>query len=111
MKKLFLSTLLLALPLLVNAYNAKIGGIYYDLNTPNKRAIVTYLRYEANNSTHYFSDYTGSVDIPEKVKYNGVTYSVTGIGQYAFVNCSSLTSVTIPNSVTSIGNGAFSGCI
>ena len=36
--------------------------------------------------------------------------SVTSIGGYAFNGCSGLTSVTIPNSVTSIGNWAFSGC-
>ena len=33
-----------------------------------------------------------------------------GIWQYAFSNCTSLTSVIIPNSVTSIGNSAFDFC-
>ena len=36
--------------------------------------------------------------------------SVTSIGQYAFQNCTGLTTVTIPNSVTSIGQGAFRYC-
>ena len=36
--------------------------------------------------------------------------SVTTIGNSAFGGCYGLTSITIPNSVTTIGGGAFSGC-
>ena len=36
--------------------------------------------------------------------------SVTSIGNEAFYGCTRLTSVTIPDSVTSIGNGAFCDC-
>ena len=36
--------------------------------------------------------------------------SVTSIGDWAFGECTSLTSIVIPNSVTSIGEAAFFGC-
>ena len=100
MKKLFLSTLLLALPLLASAYDCQVDGIYYNLIPKGNAAEVT----SGDNK------YTGDVVIPEKFTYEGVEYSVTSIGNSAFSDCSGLTSVTIPNSVTSIGNGAFSGC-
>lgn len=34
---------------------------------------------------------------------------VTSIGKYAFSNCNNLESITIPDSVTGIGEGAFDG--
>lgn len=36
--------------------------------------------------------------------------SVTSIGEWAFSDCTNLTGMTIPNSVTKIGYGAFYGC-
>lgn len=43
-------------------------------------------------------------------KVNGITYTVTAIGDAAFENKSTITSVIIPAQITSIGLGAFKGC-
>ncbi len=51
------------------------------------------------------------IRIPDNVIINENTYKCTCIGEYAFSGCSGLTSVTIPEGVTSIGEWAFSGCI
>ena len=53
------------------------------------------------------SSYTGAVTIPSTVDISGTTYTVTAIGPYAFVNCTGLTSVTLPNTITQIGSYAF----
>ena len=45
--------------------------------------------------------------IPASLTSITIPNSVTSIGTGAFVDCTSLTSVTIPNSVTSIGHNAF----
>ena len=103
MKKLFLSMILMALPILANAYDCQVDGIYYNLNKTNKMAEVTY-----KNSN--YNSYDGEMNIPEKFSYEGVEYSVTNIGKWAFFECSGLTSVTIPNTVSFISEHAFSGC-
>ncbi|MBO4798890.1 MAG: leucine-rich repeat domain-containing protein, partial [Candidatus Methanomethylophilaceae archaeon] len=59
------------------------------------------------------SGYTGtviSVNIPESVEFSGFVMSVIEISPEAFFRCSTLKYVTIPDSVESIGDGAFSGC-
>lgn len=53
----------------------------------------------------------GAINIPAVVKGpDGNSYSVTGIGSYAFNGCNKLTSITIPNTVKIIDAWAFAGC-
>ena len=104
MKRNLLFFFIVLLPMVANAYDAEIDGIYYNLG--GDEAEVTYE--EDFNAT---PSYTGAIIIPEFVTYNDKTYSVTSIGSFAFYDCSDLTSITIPNSVTSIGSWAFAGTL
>ena len=100
LRALFLSlAVLLSLPML--AVKVEIDGINYELVSKVKQATVI-----AKSS----GKYSGEVVIPESVVYEGTTYSVTSIGEFAFYECSDLTSVTIPNGMTCIGGGAFYRC-
>lgn len=106
MKHLYLKSLCFCLFLFFGtnafAYDALVNGIYYNFS--GTEATVTYREYSSNS-------YSGNVVIPSSVVYGGMTYSVTCIGDSAFYSCSSLTSVTIPNNVTDIGDRAFLYCI
>ncbi|MBR4829880.1 MAG: leucine-rich repeat protein, partial [Muribaculaceae bacterium] len=104
MKNLITSALLLLallLPATATAHDFEVDGIYYNIN--GNEATVTY-------DGSYYTEYSGSVVIPATVTYNGTTYSVTAIGIEAFAGCRDLTSIVIPNSVTSIGKSAFYYC-
>ena len=84
-----------------SAYDVEVDGIYYNLVSKAKIAEVT-----AGDGK-----YSGSIAIPSSIKVNDTEYSVTSVGNSAFEDCISLTSITIPNSVTSIAGYAFRGCI
>jgi hypothetical protein len=54
--------------------------------------------------------FKGVANIAAKISFRGNTYDVLAIDQKAFYKCKNLTSVTIPNCITSIGDEAFHGC-
>ena len=85
---------------LADKFVCTVGGISYSVNTTNKTASVV---------SNYYGAYSGNIIIPETIIYDNTTYSVTSIGEDAFYK-SGITSVTIPNSVTSISENAFLDC-
>ena len=90
---------MMLLPMVVSAGDVvEVDGIYYNLIEKSKEAEVT------KNPN---GNYRISVDIPAYFEYGGESYRVYSIGNSAFQNCKELYSVTIPNTVTSIGMNAF----
>lgn len=56
------------------------------------------------------ANYSGDIVIPQTVEISGSTYIVTNIDDYAFRGCKGVTSISIPNTVTSFGAYAMAGC-
>ncbi len=78
----------------------------------------TYLTFYDDNNERYDYYYANSNEIPSLVfmccnKLTSVILpnNVTSIGYRAFDSCCNITSVIIPNSLISTGNYAFSGCV
>ncbi len=103
-KKLWVFVAMLCTLISASAYDFEVDGIYYNISSEaDKEVSVTF-------KEEYRASYSGFVNIPSSVNYNGETYTVKSIGSSAFYECSNLQSVTIPNSVTTIGNYAFFKC-
>ena len=100
MKRTLLTLYALLVSVLASAAEVIIDGVKYNTYT---------------DGTVYVSGYTANVPsnlvIPSVITYNGNDYSVTEISIQAFYDCIGLTSVTIPGSVTSVGDYAFASCI
>lgn len=66
-----------------------------------------------NDYTAQINKYPGNPEIltiPESVSYEGYSFKINSIGDYAFLECTNLKSLTMPSSVTKIGQYAFYCC-
>ncbi len=107
MKKQFLillTTLFCVVP--AYAWDFKVDGVLYSVlqwpteESPGRVSV-------AQGSSAY--NYSGDIVIPVEIVVEDKIYKVENIGRNAFLGCSSVTSITIPSSVT-VSHSAFDGC-
>ena len=111
---LYLKTLLLLLLLAgtvitASAYDFYKDGIYYNRTSSSTVEVTGDFEEESPCIAIDETNYSGRVDIPRQVTYNGVTYTVDAIGAHAFKN-SGISYLVIPSTVEYIDYHAFEGC-
>ena len=104
MKKYLFFLCMLISTLSVWAHDFEVNGIFYKIMTNTS----VYVSYKGDNVIDFSDEYSGSINIPPTVTYNGKTYTVEGVWNNAFKYCTGVTSITIPNTVTTINQSAFS---
>ena len=98
--RLIITTAILLLCVLyARAYDFTVDGFYYNVIPGTNTVEVTY--------PDYPDKYEGNIIIPETVSWESKAYQVTKIGDGAF-SWSDLSNLTIPVSVTTIGQNVFS---
>ena len=90
---------------------------YADFSVENADGVAIRYRYINDNNevvvandNNFRNLYSGNLVIPEEITWYDITFKVVGIDFHAFYDCPDLISVTIPESVTSIGSSVFVGC-
>jgi hypothetical protein len=87
-----------------NSINVRLNGMCCTLNETTKNAVMNgYVEYGITLKD-------GVVETPSRFNVNSTIYTVTSIADSAFVNCTALSSVTIPGSVQKPGMYVFRGC-
>ena len=107
-KHILLTAVMLLCSLAASAHDFEVDGIYYNITS--EEDLTVEVTYRGSYYDSYYNEYKGTVTIPSTVTYDGTTYGVTSIGDFAFYYCSSLTDITLPEGVTSIGYCAFADC-
>ena len=92
----------------VTAHDFEMDSIYYKILDAEKQTVEVSFRGDYPSS--YENDYEGEVVIPSMVTYEGISYSVIGVGDHAFYSCKNLTVISLPDEIERIGNFSFFGC-
>ena len=101
-----------------SAWNYSNGPVVWDCNNNEiatdgyQYVVMDGIRYRIKDNVAQVArcNVKGNIIIPSNIEIEGLTYSVTSIGVYAFYNCTGLTSIVIPDSVIKIGPSAFYNC-
>lgn len=107
-QKLIVAVFALCTSSVAMAQDFSVDGYYYYINEDGVSVSFTQDQYQA--WIDGVGTYTGDIVIPSEVTYEGTTYPVTCVLDYAFFQCYDVTSVTMPNSITEIGDCAFYRC-
>lgn len=89
----------------VSGYNFQYCDSLYSISVDEKNPYLC-----SDGSALYNKDMSELVFVCHTVKKMSIPSSVTNIGNYAFYHCTNLTSIELPSGVTSLGCGAFNGC-
>ncbi len=84
----------------VELFRFKVGDLYFELLNKDEAVVA----YDAS-----YASLSKEIVIPDKVTDNGHTFPVTKIDNEAFKGAA-FTKVTLPRSITTVSEGAFSGC-
>ena len=107
-------TLLIALlSLTVSSWATQIGpinGFYYEIDGSGNATLIQYPYSGSIGSSYNPSVAHDALVIPATVNDGLNDYPVKSIGNQAFIQCSYITSVVIPEGVETIGANAFDGC-
>ncbi len=106
MKKLIF-LLGICLSFYAKAVTFDVDGLRFEILSQDNQTVELAIKPKSISYPTY-STYSGDINIPSEVVFNGRTYKVVAIGDHAFSECTSLGNIIIPQSVESIGFGAFS---
>lgn len=103
--QLALVAVLTIIPAVASAQFYEVDGIVYQITSETERTVEVLPSYYLLST-----EYSGLITIPQTIELNGTEYTVTALGEGTFESCHSLTGLTLPPTIRSIGSYCFYDC-